>query len=110
MKSIQNIIFITLAQAAAHPMMPRRKNGKAFHVETVRRWTLYGLRGRRLKSAMVGGFRCTTEGWIYEFNLRETPENRTTPYPRTRRQRRAIRAEREARKLLGLPIQIGGGK
>jgi len=95
--------FIALAQAAAHPMMPRRANGNPFHVETVRRWALYGSRGRILKSAMVGGIRCTTEEWIYEFNLSETPENRTTPFPRTHRQRRAIRAEREVRKRLGLP-------
>ena len=100
--------FITLAEAARHPMLPSRPGGKAYHTETIRRWALYGRRGRKLKSAMVGGIRCTTVNWLYEFITSETPENRSTPYPRTHRQRRAIRAEREARKVLGLAPKNGG--
>lgn len=110
MQPNEQIKLITLTEAAQHPMLPSRRGGRARHKETIRRWATSGIHGRKLRTVMVGGIRCTTVEWMYEFILSETLENRTTPFPRTHRQRRAIRAEREARKLLGLPLREGGAK
>ena len=100
--------LISLAEAARHPMMPCRDKGRTIHKDTLHRWATNGLRGRNLKTVLVGGIRCTTEAWLYEFIFGDQDETRPTPFPITHRQRRARRAERDARAILGLPPKEGG--
>lgn len=57
------------------------------HVSTVHRWCLRSVRGRRLKSYLIGGRR-----WVFLSDLNEflhSPETTDSPTPPADRQRRA---------------------
>lgn len=108
MQSIENTRLITLAEAARCPWLPRRNNGRTIHKHTLHRWATNGLRGQRLKTALVGGIRCTTESWLFEFIFNDQGDTAPTPLPRSKRKQRAIRAEREVRNRLRLPQRERG--
>jgi hypothetical protein len=86
--------FIRLADVPGLPFMPRREGHKKIDVRTVRRWAQRGW----LRTALVGGIRCTTAAWLQEFLARgqETKSPATTPQQSKReRQRRQERTEME---------------
>jgi len=57
---------LTLAQAAQ--ALPRRPNGKAVHVNTVRKWIRHGVQGVCLESYRVGGRVFTTIAALQRFH------------------------------------------
>lgn len=83
---------ITLAQAAK--LLPK-VNGKAFHVDTLKRWIAKGCRGVRLEAWRRGGRWFTSEAALEKFR-QETSGGVTSLPPRTDRQRKvAAEAARE---------------
>tara|TARA_R110002111_G_scaffold55414_3_gene95291 strand:- start:945 stop:1280 length:336 start_codon:yes stop_codon:yes gene_type:complete len=108
MQTNDDTILITLAEAVRHPLLPRRKGNKAMHKSTLNRWATNGINGKKLRTVKFGGARCTTVAWLYDFIVDDQAVALPTPAPRTHRQRRAIRAEREVKKILGLPPVNGG--
>lgn len=88
---IEHEELLTIAQAAKRlPSHP--------HVSTVWRWVLYGVRGTKLESVLIGGLRYTSAQALERFVAGTTAKAAGQPAPtRTpRRRERAIRrAERE---------------
>lgn len=80
--------YLTLPEAAKTlPGQP--------HVSTLHRWRLRGVRGRKLRTCLIGGRRFTTAAWLAEVVV---PDDDTpTTVTRTNRQREAAisAAERE---------------
>ena len=98
--------YLTLTEAAK--LVPGRKPGKGVSEGTVWRWCMRGIRnGIRLRSAMVGGHRCTTRQWLREFieALNQSQSGTTDPQPRTPGQRRRAseQAAEELRKRWNRP-------
>jgi len=58
--------------------MPKR-NGKAINRLTVLRWALHGKGGRKLETLMVGGTRCTSDLWAWQFFQHLTDAGGGTP-------------------------------
>jgi len=65
---------------------------KRLHLSTVFRWAQKGRKGVRLKVVSVGGTRCTTERWLFEFfeaveeaRAPQEPTRPPRPHPRPRR-------------------------
>lgn len=70
------------------------------HVSTLHRWRLRGVRGIKLRTALIGGRRFTTEEWVTEFIAASTNSSQCGLDGNTSRelQRREIdicRAEQE---------------
>jgi len=73
-------------------LFPSRRAGKRLSVQTVWRWCTRGVRlGIRLRSALVGGHRCTTLQWVNEFiesvSQASRPQQADVPRTRTAKQR-----------------------
>lgn len=89
--------LIPLAEVPSLEWLPRRK-GKKIHLSTIHRWAANGARGRKLRTAMVGGCRCTRESWLESFfeelamPEHEIKDGYRTP---TQRARDIAKAERE---------------
>lgn len=91
MIDLQNEQLVSLAAAARTPPLD-------VHVATIWRWATRGVRGIRLDTVVVGGFRKTSREAIERFIAATTAAaNGETPPARTpKQQERAIRqAERE---------------
>ena len=100
--------MISLAEAARHPLLPRRSGGRTLHVSTLYRWATRGVAGRKLRTVKAGRTRCTSETWLREFLIDGLTDPNPAPPSRTARERSAHRAERNARAILGLPPKEGG--
>lgn len=59
--------FVMLGDVPALPFMPRRKGGKLMDSRSVRRWASHGVSGVVLRTAMVGGMKCTRPSWVMAF-------------------------------------------
>jgi hypothetical protein len=102
-ESVAQSDYITLAEAVK--TLPGRQ-GRRISLKTVHRWSRKGLRhGVRLRTAMIGGRRCTTQGWLRDFI--ETLSKLSAPVvvqpapPRTQRQRQ-IASDRATSELMVL--------
>lgn len=88
-----------LKQLADHlPLSPR---GKKVHRSTGFRWASRGVRGRKLKVALVGGVIYTCDAWLSEF-LEAKPEPAAPggrPADASARQDQILAAEHELRSL-----------
>jgi hypothetical protein len=84
--------LIRLADVPTLQWIPKR-GGKPIHIATIYRWVNRGIKGRRLRTAQVGGGQATTVTWLNEFfNLAPSVRNVQTA---SQRQREIARAERE---------------
>jgi len=54
-----------LSEAARR--LPRLRNNRPVNVSTLWRWALYGLRGVRLETTMIGGVRVTSNAAMRRF-------------------------------------------
>ena len=59
--------LLTLAEAARHPSLPRRRQGKRPHVSSIYRYAKTGIRGVRLETVRFAGSLCTTEQALQRF-------------------------------------------
>ena len=92
MASDEHEKLIFLADVSKLEWLPRR-NGKSIHIATVYRWANSGVRGRKLRTVLVGGSLATTESWVQDF-FEINP--RPSPPPVSRKRAKAIeKAERE---------------
>jgi hypothetical protein len=83
--------LIRLADVPTLEWIPKRA-GKRIHIATIYRWVNRGIKGRRLRTAQVGGGQATTVTWLNEFFDLAPTASVQTPSQR----RKAIdRAERE---------------
>jgi len=57
--------LVTLTEATR--FIPGRRPGKRISVNTLHRWCSRGIRGRKLRSQLIGGHRMTTQTWLAEF-------------------------------------------
>ncbi|MFM7738542.1 MAG: DUF1580 domain-containing protein [Planctomycetota bacterium] len=89
-------------------IIPSRMRGRNISQQSVRRWQLKGIQGVYLKSALVGGVRCSTEEDVESFvkelterdyNRRFYTCNNTPPLTGLNKTRRHEAAESEARNL-----------
>jgi hypothetical protein len=67
MIDIRNEKLITLAEAARHPALPRRRRGKRPHVASLYRYAKYGIRGVRLETTRWAGSLVTSEAALQRF-------------------------------------------
>ncbi len=97
--AIEHEELIPLRHAAKLIPSTRGSGSKHLNVSTVYRWTLRGVRGRRLESVRIGGSRYTSveaiSRWIRELNP-EAPRSVPTPARDTARSRRTEQILREA--------------
>ena len=56
-----------LAHLGRRPYMPRSERGRTTSKFTALRWALHGRKGRKLKTLIIGGQRCTTDVWAIQF-------------------------------------------
>ena len=92
--------FLTLTEATK--LIPGR-DGRRISLKTLHRWCRKGLRnGVRLRSALVGGRRCTTRNWLNEFFGALTEDGEADvparPVPRTAAHRH-VASERAVEEL-----------
>lgn len=76
--------------------------GRRVHLCTVLRWCTRGTRGRKLKSALVGGRRMTRSDWVLQFIANEPSTGSYEPEPTPRQiERASIRSAKRLSKRLG---------
>ncbi len=99
MIDLTNEQVLSLAQAAKHPALPRRRAGKRVHIATLHRWATRGCRGIQLETIRFGGTRCTSLEAVQRFCERLSDADpcvsaqiSVTP---ARRRREIARAEKE---------------
>lgn len=83
--------------------LPSARKGKRLNRATLWRWSLRGVRGRRLHTVLCGGSRMTCDAWVWEF-LQGNPVK-----ARTRRLRPGLRPDerRGIARALGLRSEPG---
>jgi hypothetical protein len=59
--------LIRLGDVPSLPELPTRRKGRRLAPQTVYRWSSPGVRGVRLQTVRVGGVRCTTRTWLWDF-------------------------------------------
>jgi hypothetical protein len=64
---VDTAAYIPLPDVPALPFMPRRHGHKKLDARSIRRWASRGFNGLKLRTELVGGFRCTTVDWLREF-------------------------------------------
>jgi hypothetical protein len=83
-----------------HWMM--RRNGKPLNKWTVLRWAIHGRRGRKLRTLMIGGTRCTCDVWAMQFfeylTAATDPAPVAAPTP-LRRERQIAKVDRQLEAL-----------
>jgi hypothetical protein len=95
----ENILFF----GEVSRRLPRGKNGREIHTNTIWRWATKGLKGPngevvRLECSKIGGRNCTTEEALQRFFDRLKGKVVETPLP-SAQAKRAKRAEEELKKL-----------
>lgn len=72
--------------------LPSSRSGKRLHRATLWRWALRGARGRKLRTAALGGSRVTCDAWVWEFLLEGPPLAAPSQLNLGMEERRAIEA------------------
>ena len=67
--AVRNRKLIRLIDVPKLKWLPRRRMGRRLSKATVFRWSM--ATGNRLHTVRVGGMRCTTEAWLWEFFERQ---------------------------------------
>lgn len=98
--SLENETLIPVRHAAKLIPSARGSGNKGVNIATVYRWTMRGVRGRRLESVRIGGSRYTSveaiSRWIRELNP-DAPRSVPSPARDTERSRITEQILREAR-------------
>ena len=80
--TLGHIDLIPLANVPSH--LPRRASGKKFSTATIYRWTSVGVRGRRLRTLLVGGTQFVDPGDLAAFIHGTASPHTPSPRDRTR--------------------------